>query len=158
MLPTKSTMFFPSVHDMCLGAHEPCLGLPTAYGRSRAGSAGTRPKPPQNTSSDPQPKDDAHQAGRPAPMACRKDEQRWGATHREGRIHPPDGSARRGLQHAYGGRPNGLWEQSLMPPDGLFRPWRSRALVTSGLAPPSLPAPTPARPLFANISPGAPVV
>ena len=28
---------------MCLWAHEPCLGLPTAYARSLAGSAGTYP-------------------------------------------------------------------------------------------------------------------
>src|SRR6266566_188834 len=40
-LLTKSTMLFPSVHDMCLWAHEPCLGLPAAYARSLAGSAGT---------------------------------------------------------------------------------------------------------------------
>src|SRR5947209_1610601 len=36
-------MLFPSVHGMCLWAHEPCLGLPTAYARSLAGSAGTYP-------------------------------------------------------------------------------------------------------------------
>src|SRR5216117_2345847 len=43
MLPTKSTILSPSVHDMCLWAHEPCLGLPTACARSLAGSVETCP-------------------------------------------------------------------------------------------------------------------
>src|SRR5256885_2434989 len=141
MLPKKSTMLFPSVYDMCLWAHEPCLGLPTASARSLRISRDLS-KPPQNASSDPQPKDDAHTGGRPAPTACGRDEQRSAVTHREGRSQPPEGSARRGLQHVYGGRPNGLWEQSLMPPDGLHRPWRAPSCVPTPIPPRPLPSPT----------------
>src|SRR2546430_17090434 len=66
MLPKKSTMLFPSVYDMCLWAHEPCLGLPTASARSLRISRDLS-KPPHNASSDPQPKDDAHGGADPLP-------------------------------------------------------------------------------------------
>src|SRR5205809_4481391 len=106
MLPTKSTILSPSVHDMCLWAHEPCLGLHT----EPCGISRDLPKPPENTSSDPYPKDDAHKGGRPAPVACRWDEQRRAVTHREGRSHPTEGSARRGLANMFTAEgPNGLW-------------------------------------------------
>src|SRR5439155_13154210 len=96
MLPTKSTMLSPSVHDMCLWAHEPCLGLPTACARSLAGSAGPTQIASEHVLGSA-PKGDAHKGGRPAPMAGGRDEQRRADTHREGRTHPTEGSARRGL-------------------------------------------------------------